>query len=769
MAVTADFRTTLSDGSRYTYQRPWNGKPFYSSRSQPLALDTETEVVDVGIPRLALATASNGTQSCVLPPSQVGAFLLAHRNAYFVGHNFTFDFWALNQHLRLNNEHNARRVLWDAIDQNRVFDTMILDMLVRIAKGHGASGGAEEGIWARNLDEVASEYSHLSVDKTDPYRMRYVEIIGADFDKVDPGFFEYAVKDAIVTAKAYVPLAAIAQALAAPFIRGDVYGKEVYTDAVTRYGVLTQSLQVKASIALAHMEHQGLCIDGDKVANLEHEYRSDVEDVIEFMRCVWPQIFEVNKLPWNERKKRGSPQYHPDPMQRDLKVAPKSKTPSIKTKELQKLLNEIAEELDIDPPLSSGKKKGISTSVKCWQEYQEFHPFLKAWAVLANSSKLLGFIANARRDRVMRPRYGLLKLTGRTSSFSPNLQQWPKLAKFRELFIPRPGYKLMTIDYSAIELCTLAAVCKQKFGYSTLADIIRSGTDPHAYTASMLIGTPLEAFMTKKTSESAEERSYYKSKRQSAKAVNFGVPGGLGPNKLVAYAKTQYGADLSIEEAAAFRYRLIQEIYPELNDKDGYLADETWKNLAFNLRLPERTLRQTFDAEGEKGFITARALGKILKGKPCKLDGTPYKEDYVERMWNLIQGPFSFSQRFSTDDRNNINNKQGSPALFYKSAAGSVPSLTGRVRGAVDYTQHKNTRFQSLAADGGKMALWNLLRAGFRIVGFVHDEILIELPEATAEQDALRVQQIMQDSMSEVLNHAVPVSTEYHVGDFWIK
>ena len=45
----------------------------------------------------------------------------------------------------------------------------------------------------------------------------------------------------------------------------------------------------------------------------------------------------------------------------------------------------------------------------------------------------------------------------------------------------------------------------------------------------------------------------------------------------------------------------------------------------------------------------------------------------------------------------------------------------------------KNTPFQSLAADGAKLALWNLLHAGFDVYGFVHDEILVDLPLEAAE------------------------------------
>lgn len=36
---------------------------------------------------------------------------------------------------------------------------------------------------------------------------------------------------------------------------------------------------------------------------------------------------------------------------------------------------------------------------------------------------------------------------------------------------------------------------------------------------------------------------------------------------------------------------------------------------------------------------------------------------------------------------------------------------------------------QGLAADGAIHALWKLMRAGYTIVNFIHDEVIIELPE----------------------------------------
>ncbi len=68
----------------------------------------------------------------------------------------------------------------------------------------------------------------------------------------------------------------------------------------------------------------------------------------------------------------------------------------------------------------------------------------------------------------------------------------PRDADFRSLFIARAGHLLMTCDYNAVELRTLSAICKTRFGFSKLADVINQGLDPHTYTTGMLLGEPYE-------------------------------------------------------------------------------------------------------------------------------------------------------------------------------------------------------------------------------------------------------------------------------------
>ncbi|HFQ62619.1 MAG TPA: DNA polymerase I [Epsilonproteobacteria bacterium] len=105
--------------------------------------------------------------------------------------------------------------------------------------------------------------------------------------------------------------------------------------------------------------------------------------------------------------------------------------------------------------------------------------------------------------------------TGRLSSRDPNLQNIPVRSKLgrsvREAFVAKEGYKLVSIDYSQIELRLLAHFSQD----AALLDAFKNGVDIHLATSTILFG---------------EEQA--KEKRNFAKSVNFGLLYGMGPKKL---------------------------------------------------------------------------------------------------------------------------------------------------------------------------------------------------------------------------------------------
>lgn len=96
-------------------------------------------------------------------------------------------------------------------------------------------------------------------------------------------------------------------------------------------------------------------------------------------------------------------------------------------------------------------------------------------------------------------------VTGRFSCNKPNLQNIPQSNEYRTPFVARPGYKIITADYSQAELRLLASVS----GDPVMTKAFLDGVDLHKVTASILFGIPLEQIT--------------KDQRKHGKTLNFAV------------------------------------------------------------------------------------------------------------------------------------------------------------------------------------------------------------------------------------------------------
>ncbi len=123
-------------------------------------------------------------------------------------------------------------------------------------------------------------------------------------------------------------------------------------------------------------------------------------------------------------------------------------------------------------------------------------------------------------------------VTGRLASSDPNLQNIPVRTeegrRIREAFIPAEGCKLLSADYSQIELRIMAHIAEDE----NLLAAFRDGKDVHQATAAEIFGIPLGEV-------NSEQRRY-------AKVINFGLIYGMSAFGLA--------GNLGIERSAAQNY-----------------------------------------------------------------------------------------------------------------------------------------------------------------------------------------------------------------------
>lgn len=225
---------------------------------------------------------------------------------------------------------------------------------------------------------------------------------------------------------------------------------------------------------------------------------------------------------------------------------------------------------------------------------------------------LLGWVDNDLRIHTTLKQGGTV--TGRLSSADPNLQNIPRLKtdkfRIREAFTAAPGKKLVVADYDQLEMKLMAHFS----GDPRMVEAIASGKDLHCVTVALMFGENYdEVIAAKKSKSPTPEQEILLMKRQSAKAVGFGLIYGIGPGKLAGQLTDELKRLVSKEEAqndikryfAAFpgvdsfikathqachRTEFVQTLLgrkrrlPQINARGGSGADEDAKGIVAEAR-----------------------------------------------------------------------------------------------------------------------------------------------------------------------------------------
>ena len=275
-----------------------------------------------------------------------------------------------------------------------------------------------------------------------------------------------------------------------------------------------ETLERPLLAVLARMERRGISVDRQVLSRLSGEFAQEAAGL----------EAEINKEA-GETVNPGSPKQLGDILFGKLGLPGGAKTKTGQWATGARALEELAEQ---------GHK--LPQMILDWRQVSK----LKS----TYTDALPGFV-NPTTHRV-HTNYALASTTtGRLSSSDPNLQNIPVRTedgrKIRRAFIAAPGVKLVSADYSQIELRLLAEIAK----IEPLQRAFREGLDIHAMTASEMFGVPIKNMPAEV--------------RRRAKAINFGIVYGISAFGLA----NQLG--IAREEAGAYIKKYFER-FPGIRD-----------------------------------------------------------------------------------------------------------------------------------------------------------------------------------------------------------
>lgn len=187
-----------------------------------------------------------------------------------------------------------------------------------------------------------------------------------------------------------------------------------------------------------------------------------------------------------------------------------------------KQLKEILfDKLNISPEGLRHTKTGISTAASELEKMRGQHPVIDHLFEYRELTKLLSTyvaalpqLVDSTTGRVHSSFNQTVTATGRLSSSDPNLQNIPARgdwgARIRRAFIAETGNRLISVDYSQIELRVAAHLSQDK----RMIEVFKAGRDVHAATAAFIFGV--------------DQDKVTPDQRRTAKEVNFGILYGMG-------------------------------------------------------------------------------------------------------------------------------------------------------------------------------------------------------------------------------------------------
>ncbi len=252
-------------------------------------------------------------------------------------------------------------------------------------------------------------------------------------------------------------------------------------------------------------------------------------------------------------------------------------------------------------------KTGLSTDSSVLEKLSSLHPLPEAILNYRMLYKLKSTYLDALSEQVnvvsgrLHTRFNqTVTGTGRLSSSDPNLQNIPIQTeagrRIRTAFIPEAGCRLISADYSQIELRVLAHMSKDK----NLITAFKEGIDIHAKTAREIMGL-------------APNEEIAPDIRRIGKTINFGVIYGMGAFRLARELGIPVGVAQSYIENYFDRYPGVKEFFARLE------RDVTTKGYVSTLYGRKRFVSDIDTSDRDQGFVMRAALNAPIQGTAADL------------------------------------------------------------------------------------------------------------------------------------------------------
>ncbi len=675
-----------------------------------IAIDFETYLIDKDNPYpkpvcLSIHTERNENDSKGLDSSNSKRYsevLVGHEKMHqgllwafnsgkkIVAHNITFEAGVIWYHFS-----ELRQNLRNALAKGNLACTMIQEQLM--------SCYIKENGLKSSLSALVDKYLEVDISHTkgeDSWRTNYNQLDGIPIERWPQAAIDYSLGDSI-------------------------YAHKIFQIQESRMqGEATEAIE--ASIWLNLMASLGITIDCSRVRELRMEIGAKLKPHYDLLIDMELCRYSKGKIVKNMKVFRGH------------------------------LRKTLGKNVRYTP------KRNVSTSGEDLAYYQTISndPVVNSFVTIATYEKVISAFTNRleQADPVIRTNYSVAKSSGRTSSTSSklypsvNIQQMPRQVPdvnwdVRNCFVPREGFKICSIDYTGLEMASVAHQLYKLFGKSAMKDAMNEGEDyidMHSKLACQIMRNslpnnspigqsidPYEHFIENK------KKKQYKHYRQLSKPINLGFPGGLG------YDTTK---TLLFKEGIITKYEVLERFKYE---QEARWAFRGVKDIP-NLRI-ERTEFK------EWSIVYDELVG--LKQELFRL--------YPELGFFLSDGHKQFMTGETSWRKNDYGEWEEEPMYSY--------DIYGHKRDWCTYTAFCNGYLmQTPAAIGAKRAMCDIISSyiehpDVNPLAFIHDEILFEVRDN--DEKELHIENIaykLVRNMKTVLD-SVHISVEAELMSYWSK